>query len=225
MGLYRVLLVGLILVNPACSPGQQGPPGAAGPTGPAGSTGGIACTPGSSFCDGASLWTCTRSGADAVGGGSCTAWGSASNPGICATTHCLDSAAACCRAINPTQSWNLSSPISTSGDTYGYVSPSGGCASAPLFISFSHQMSSCPYVTQYVSLSIARPFTVGQAISLPSATVSLYVWGGPGGDCSAWTGAVTVSADIPSYTVSVNATCSQPGQSGLRVVGTLSGNL
>ncbi len=221
MRLRRVLLVGLILGNPACAPGPQGPPGAPGPTG---STGGIACTPGSSFCDGAHLWTCTRSGTDAVGGGSCAAWGSTSNPGICSTTHCPDSAAACCRASNPSQSWNLSSPISTSGDSYGYVSPSGGCASAPLSIFFSSQVSSCPYVTQYVSLSIARPFTVGQAISLPSAAVSLSV-SGPGGNCSAWTGAVTVSADIPSYTVSLNATCSQPGQSGLRVVGTLSGNL
>jgi hypothetical protein len=224
MRLRRVLLVGLILGNPACSPGPQGPPGAAGPTGPAGSTGGIACTPGSSFCDGARLWTCTRSGTDAAGGGSCTAWGSTSNPGICSTTHCPDSAAACCRATNPSQSWNLSSPISTSGDSYGYVSPSGGCASAPLSIIFSSQVSSCPQVTQYVDLSITRPFTVGQAISLPSAAVVLSVVG-PGGNCSAWTGTVTVSADIPSYSVSLNATCSQPGQSGLHVVGTLSGNL
>src|SRR5258707_13341841 len=94
--------------------GCQGPKGDAGPPGPVGGNGssgmnggngtngmngmtpdgGVApvavnCAPATSFCDSNRVWTCTRSGADAVLTQDCaTVVGTTNNPTTCATTNC-----------------------------------------------------------------------------------------------------------------------------------------
>jgi hypothetical protein len=105
------------------------------------------------------------------------------------------------------------------------------CTQGSLYFQFDtnlYQVGCPPAPDQNIQLTIARPFTVGQGIDLatsPQNVVSLYMSGPPsGGSCTSWNGTVTVTADVPSWSVTINATCSA-GNPALQVVGTVSGNL
>lgn len=248
----------LVVIAVGCVPGPQGEPGPAGRDGPPGPVGppgpggqgfvpldgggtandaGLLCTPAAMFCEGNRLWTCTRSGLDAIGGADCAAAGSTNNPRICATTGCLPppySNGACCRPSKKLCAWSITAPEVLSGDQYDtnpladqQCTVSGGaCAGDPLAVYFTRKVSVCPAVNYYVTLQLKRPFTAAQAVTLPSTNVTLYLTHtDPTKGCTAWTGIVTPVSDVPSYSVSIDATCSETGKSAIRVTGTFSGDI
>jgi hypothetical protein len=121
------------------SAGPQGPTGPTGPTGPAGSgfgggsgdggsSNGPLCTPGGLFCDGHTIWNCTRSGLDGYAPTDCSAEGSATNPSTCGTSGCPGDAGACCQSATPVCQWNLTGPVALSGST---LVPGGGGGCTP----------------------------------------------------------------------------------------------
>jgi hypothetical protein len=232
------LWVGLVFVLIACSAqpgprGDTGPEGPAGPQGPQGPPGGLTavdsgtandagllCAPNQPFCEGNTEWQCTRSGLDAWGGVDCTTNGSATNPRICSTTGCPANAPACCRTTKPACTGSFSSPASLAGSCSGPTATA--CPTDPISATLATTTTTCPHTTTEVSVSVERPFTVGKAITLPDALVSLVEVNG-NQDCFAWTGTVTVTADLPTWSISIDATCSTTGDSA-QVVGTFTGN-
>jgi hypothetical protein len=78
-----------------------------------------------------------------------------------------------------------------------------------------------------ITLQLTRPMrTPGEVISLPDARASLYLSGtDAAGTCSSWTGTITWNSEVPSWGVTLNATCSETGKSGVRVVGSFSGDI
>ena len=223
--------------GPAGSTGATGATGATGPTGPQGPPGpgtGITCTPGQPFCDSAWLWTCTRSGLDATGGSDCAGRGTATNPTGCFTSGCPSGAAACCRHSKSMTVWNLTAPVMT-GAAYEEYWTGGSnwmstCAADPSFtVDLSLSVSSCPSEYFDVYLSIPRSsFSPGSVITLPNASVQLSAGSLSGytvTGCYNWTGTVTWTSDLPSYSVSIDATCTQSGRLPTRLQGTISGDL
>ncbi|WP_426751634.1 collagen-like protein [Myxococcus sp. Y35] len=199
------------------------------------------CAPGELFCEGANLWACTRSGTDAVLSTKCTG-GSAVNPVGCYTTACAPGDAACCRTEKPACQWNMTRPITTTGSVYGngvggslrsgnyYCYGPTSCASNDVF---NVQMGitggesvTCGAVFSTLVIRVTRPLTTpGQVFTLPNSRVSLYLYAdNNAGECTSWTGSVTWHSEVPDWSVSVNATCSETGKSHIQVVGTFSGD-
>lgn len=216
--------------GPKGDTGPQGPPG---PQGPAGSLGPQICAPGKPFCAGNTLWYCTKSGADAVLPSDCTG-GTANNPTGCFPTGCPPGAAGCCRPSKETCRWAFTSP-STSGGVYSATTAPGGgyCAAPPscaqdaftLVVYPTLGAVTCPAKTTYISLQVTRPLPpLGQAVTLPDSRVSLSL-SDSGTSCYSWTGTLTVTSDVPSWRVSVNATCSETGKSSIRLVGSANGDV
>lgn len=219
--------------------GPQGPKGDTGPQGPAGTLGAPICTPGQSFCEGTKLWSCTKSGADAVLTAQCTG-GSAANPIGCFTDKCPAGSTGCCRPARAPCRWNLTTPA-LSGEFFTYIaagqpycSVSSTCASDAsftlvLYPSFGNTAcSSAASPFTYAVLGLNRPMTApGEVISLPSSRVTLGLYNNSDTtkSCSQWTGTVTWGSDVPNWSVTVNATCSEAGKSGIRLVGTFSGEV
>ncbi|WP_242589561.1 hypothetical protein [Corallococcus macrosporus] len=176
---------------------------------------------------------CTRSGTDAVSFGPCGG-GSPTNPAGCHTTECPDGAAACCRTQKATCQWSFTQPA-TSGINFGIYNPVQGSCYAPSACAqdlFTLQIvpgvvpGTCPTPpSSSLYLSVTRPLpTLGQAITLPNPKVQLSI-SGAGASCYSWTGSVTIHADVPTWRVSVDATCSESGKGAIRLVGSANGDV
>jgi hypothetical protein len=194
----------------------------------------IACTPGESFCDGAALSHCSRSGADAISFGSCSG-GSATNPVGCFANDCPGGATACCRPAKATCDWSFTLPA-MSGRTYesNEDATQGNCVapspcdthSLTFYIAPPKTAGTCPtMVGRSAHVIIPRPLpTLGQTVTLPRS--GIWITSGSATEaCSAWTGSLTVHSDLPTWRVSLNATCSEPGKSHIRLVGTAHGDV
>ncbi|NPC70060.1 collagen-like protein [Corallococcus exiguus] len=195
----------------------------------------VVCEPGRTFCDGAHLFSCSRSGRDAFSLGAC-AGGSESNPVGCFTSDCPGGATACCRPAKATCDWSFTSPA-ISGQTYAFdekrdkenycVAPST-CDqnSFTFYIAPPKTTGSCPeMVGRSVHVIIGRPLPLaGQVVTLPDSRVIIHS-GSATTACSAWRGTLIVHSDVPSWRVSIDATCSNPGSSDIRIVGTASGDV
>ncbi|WP_223645670.1 collagen-like protein [Corallococcus sp. EGB] len=193
------------------------------------------CVRGKPFCDGENLSYCTRSGTDAVTFGAC-AGGSATNPVGCFTTDCRGGAAACCRPRKATCEWSFTSPA-ISGRTYDYdgsrdkenycVAPST-CAqdSLSFYINPPRTTGTCPVmIGRSVHVIVSRPLPPpGQRVTLPDSRIHIES-GGVTTPCSAWTGSLIVHSDVPSWRVSLDVTCSNPGSGDIRLVGSAGGDV
>jgi len=221
-------------VGPQGSVGPQGPQGPVGPQGPQGpagppGNGDAICTPTKAFCDDNKVWRCTKTGMDATLSEECSG-GTANNPSGCFTDNCPRESAACCRLTKVACRWNFSSPA-TSGTAF---TQGEGCTWPTTCGDFSVRVThtDVPQVCQQsqsiaINISIARPLTTpGAVIQLPDARVKLHtIGGGTEKHCYNWTGTVRWNSDMPSYNVSVDATCSEAGKGNLRIVGTVSGDV
>ncbi|NNB90097.1 hypothetical protein D7Y27_14905 [Corallococcus sp. AB004] len=85
---------------------------------------------------------------------------------------------------------------------------------------------SCPeMVGRSVHVIIGRPLPLaGQVVTLPDSRVIIHS-GSATTACSAWRGTLIVHSDVPSWRVSIDATCSNPGSSDIRIVGSASGDV
>jgi collagen triple helix repeat protein len=215
--------------------GPQGPPGPQGPQGLPGSSGAAICSPGVNFCEGTKVWTCTKTGTDAALAGTCEG-GSQANPIGCFTDHCLPGQTACCRNTKPLCRVNLTVPAVQKdiyqyipGDEYCYA-PSG-CTQDTYFsvlYHFNPAGTSCsPTAINSLQVSLKRPLSApGQVFTLPSPSVTLVQSASdPTKSCSSWTGSVTWNSEVPSWSVTLNATCSEAGKSDIRFVGTINGDI
>jgi hypothetical protein len=86
--------------------------------------------------------------------------------------------------------------------------------------------SCAPATSLYVSLP--RPTSIPHVFTLPDPTVEITSDGfgatdGGSENCSAWTGTVTWSADVPNWKVTFDITCSNSWNHG-SVIGTLQGS-
>ncbi len=238
----RVVLLALLSAwGLACTvegpPGAQGLPGPEGARGPAGPAGTLPplCTPGESFCEGARLWSCTKTGVDAVLASDCTG-GSATNPNSCFNDGCAPGKTACCRPTKPLCRWSFTSPA-TSGDYYGYTQgqaycvPPSDCAQDSAFnvtLNTNPNATMCNAPEPHnLTLRIERPLgTPGQVISLPNARVTLGFSNvaDSSKSCALWTGTLTWHSEVPSWSVTLNATCGESGKGHIQLAGTLSGD-
>ncbi|NTX54532.1 collagen-like protein [Myxococcus sp. CA039A] len=230
------------VMGPQGVQGPKGDTGAQGPMGPMGQAPQL-CTPGESFCEGTSLWSCTRTGTDAVLGMKCEGDGTATNPMGCFTTGCNGNAAACCRTVKPTCHWNLTSPSSTGvfyeASTYSttpttgewFCSPPTYCATDDGFdVSLTHFTSrapTCGVAFTGVSFRIKRPLPApGTVYTLPDSRVTSIRLNSqlPTSACGSWTGRLTWNSEVPTWSVSLDLTCSETGKSHIRLVGTFGGD-
>jgi hypothetical protein len=241
---FRVALLALLAVwglgactseGPRGPEGPQGPQGLQGPPGTAGALPPL-CTPGESFCEGSRLWSCTKLGVDAVLESSCVD-GSATNPNGCFSDLCPPGKSACCRPTKPLCRWSFTSPA-MSGSYYTYAQgqtycvPPSACTQDP---NFKVTLDTNPNVTMcsapephLFSLQLKRPLvTPGEVISLPSARVLALGFHNTVDNtrsCAQWTGTITWSSEVPSWSISLDITCAEPGKSHIKLVGTLSGD-
>ncbi|WP_237726787.1 collagen-like protein [Corallococcus coralloides] len=191
------------------------------------------CTPATLFCEGNKMWSCTRSGTDAALYANC-AGGSANNPTSCFSDNCAPGSSACCRPAKATCRWNFSSPV-TSGTYFTYADGQNYCSlptscdgvsNFQVVVVADVKSQQCGQGTfRDLNIIIKRPLTTpGAVIQLPDNRVSLS-FSAPGNNCNSWTGTVRWDSDVPSYSVSVDATCSESGKSHIRFVGTVSGDI
>jgi hypothetical protein len=197
----------------------------------------ITCLPGKAFCATASqVATCTLSGGDAVLGADCTAVGSATNPGSCVATGCPVGQAACCRRQKPLWKWTFTQPAIV-GESYvgfetgkPYLSPGKSCTGSALAITsaaFYHPQTTCPTDYVYVSTNFNRTTTnIGVTVDLaaPGVGNSFNFNNGTANTCTAWTGTMKIDADLPDWSVTVNAVCSTGTLAGTQIAGTMSGS-
>ena len=231
-------------VGPQGSVGPQGPQGPVGPQGPQGpagppGNGDAICTPATVFCDGNKVWRCTKTGTDATVSEECSG-GTANNPFGCFTDHCSPESGACCRPTKATCRWNFSSPsISGSFFTRPFIrrTPSSEnwcalptpCGEFKVSVILPEGPEVCGQTPgSSIHIRIDRALTTpGAVIQLPDARVELgaSATGRPEKTCDSWTGTIKWNSDVPSYNVSVDATCSEAGKGNLRLVGTVSGDI
>lgn len=198
------------------------------------------CTPNQQFCDGGRIASCTKTGRDAVVGYDCSIFGvSATNPYQCVTSGCPNGATACCQRAKPSCSWALTAPSASTGSHDSYrndgpycLTPSAlpaasACPVTSYFqtgVTAAARTTTCPSTTTNVSLRIERPLAyAGQIFTLPDAKVVLSASGTYA--CSSWTGTVRWDREVPNWSVTVDATCSEAGKSSVKVQGTFAGDI
>lgn len=229
-GVYQVLDMMGIVDGSSSKPSD-------GPIGNADATPGnpVSCAPAESFCEGNKVWTCTYSGRDAIGGVDCAAQGSATNPSNCATTGCPSGSKACCRRTMPLWKWNFSQPALV-GEAYVanydqgsvYLSVSKTCNGGGLGLSMSslaRLQSSCPANITSITAGFDRKKlpNVGVNYSFPTDGMTLSATIGDA-TCFNWTGTMRLDSDLPTWSVTINATCADAGKGSFKVIGTMSGN-
>jgi len=207
--------------------------------GPAGEAPRI-CTPKESFCEGATLWSCTRSGTDAVLREECGG-GTSTNPIGCYATQCPGGGTACCRRAKASCRWSFTAPateeevfLSTSfvaRDGEGFCQAPSPCTADSDFSTFFTiigETNVCNAPFSSVSFGIRRPLPAPNTVyTLPDSRVWSMSLSAPAAanSCTKWTGTLTWHSDAPSWKLSVNATCSEAGKSHIKLVGTYSGEL
>lgn len=260
-----MLLVLSLALGCASEPGPQGPPGAPGADAPLAASRGAAtsCTTGDRFCDGTTIWRCTRSGLDAEREIDCAAQSRPANPGLCTTdaSRCF-ATAPCCTSTLPQCVWSFFQPDATAGETFtsnasgtesclpgragrpaplpsGYQAASSCPGSPTLSYAWTKAYDGCPRSYRSLSLAIDR-------VAVRLGTITLAAAGVPGvtltlqrsvqqtsggfyaaeaaGSCSSWTGTIAWISDLPSWRVTINATCAETGKETLKVIGTMSGD-
>ncbi|WP_239470949.1 hypothetical protein [Archangium violaceum] len=161
---------------------------------------------------------------------------STTNPMGCFSDHCATGSTACCRPTKPTCSWSFTNPA-LSGSNYSYAiegqpycSATTSCAQDANFTVVLYPnwgSTTCPSsTTNYIYLILKRPMTTpGERITLPDTRATLYLGNADSTkSCSAWTGTVTWNSEVPSWSVSLDATCSEAGKSHIRLTGTFNGD-
>ena len=230
-GVYQVLdMMGL--VDGASSKPSDGPIGNADAT--PGNP--VSCTPAESFCDGNKVWTCTYSGKDAIGGVDCATQGSATNPGICSTSGCPSGAKACCRRQMPPWKLNLSQP-NLVGEAYASGSDgisigtgkvcngSGGFGLSYAILTRTIATMTCPPASVQIFPSFDRKKLPNVGVNYPFPTDGMTLSATVGEvTCYSWTGTMRLDSDLPTWSVTINATCADAGKGSFKVIGTMSGN-
>jgi hypothetical protein len=182
------------------SGGSTGPASSSGGDTTGGNTGGSLCTPDQAFCDGTKLYTCTRSGNDALGY-DCVSQGSSTNPGVCVTT-CPYGETACCGRQSPLCAAALSGSVSINGNSSSTFSPfscGAGITTCTFDVSTGVTDTTTCGNNQSVTVGIDRTKTQPGAITMPAAGVFVDVVGG-GSNCAAWTGTIQW-VDVPSWSL------------------------
>lgn len=196
----------------------------------------ITCSPGVSFCANSTrVATCTLSGADAILGADCGTVGTVTNPATCVTSGCPAGQAACCRRQNPVWSWNFTQPAlagaayvadTSNGATYEQIGRA--CVGASLGISYAilnRPISACPSNAFYLQMSFDRStVAVGATITLPPSPGTSLSANIGANSCAQWTGTMKIDSDLPDWSITINATCSNGMLTGTQVVGTMSGH-
>ena len=233
--------------GPAGPTGPQGPLGPAGPQGPAGPPGpagggGAACPANKQFCDGHVLWTCTRNGNDAVFALDCSTWYanvygiSANNPGRCMNSGCANGGDVCCTLTKPTCTWSITAPVTSAGSGYapGDTDPNLVCrpsSSIPcpgqgsFSVAWYQSTGTCPRTYYSIGMSLDRSkVTAGATVTLPATGASVS-YSDATTNCSQWTGTINWVADVPSWKLTANLTCSDAGKTSIKIAGTFQGDL
>ena len=250
----RLAAVATLALAGACAGGTslEGPPGPAGGPGETFGAGGTetGCDAGALFCSGAGLWRCSRSGLGAVLVSDCAARGLTTNAGVCTgDQRCAPGEAACCAYERPSCAWNVISPVSAQGQAAGGTAPaSSSCfpPTAPVVVTpdacgvtgpqrppnpylfFSTTLSQCPARSASLFLGLDRASLAPgpTPIALPSTGASLTASDGSSSlarvTCS---GSVTWHADLPSWRVTLNATCTDGVTPAFAVAGEFSGDI
>jgi hypothetical protein len=88
---------------------------------------------------------------------------------------------------------------------------------------------SCPSLDYYFTISIDRAQgSAGTLFALPTASAVRVSYSAHTPDsvyCSSWTGTVNWIADVPSWKLSADLTCSEAGKSAIRITGSFQGDL
>lgn len=257
---YFTLLLGLV---PACgvegppgSQGMQGPPGPPGPQGPMGAMGlpgngsMISCAPGKTFCDGAKIWACTKSGTDAILTMDCAVdlgpanGNTATNPFSCFSSSCPDSGygsrpgPACCRRTKYLCVASFTSNPALDFSTH-WGAPDGcgigsgsGCyqTGVPTFGIQRKVGSEQVYVSLWFFPDKIKPgqtVSLAELNSLPPAcdgTQAVSVTSG-GKTCTSWSGSVIWTSPNPSYAVTLDLACTETGKTDMKLKGTFRGDI
>lgn len=196
----------------------------------------VSCTPAESFCSGNKVWTCTYTGKDATGALDCATQGSATNPSSCSTSGCPSGAKACCRPQLPIGKWSFSQPALV-GETYSAsasvdgisLSTTKACVGRSGFglymATLQRSSGACALASTLISLRLDRERLpdVGATYSFP--TIGMYLIATAGDvTCNNWTGTMRLDSDLPTWSVTINATCADAGKGSFKVIGTMSGN-
>jgi hypothetical protein len=186
------------------------------------------CEAGALYCASASeLARCTLTGSDAVVVRDCGAGAE------CATSGCAEGAAACCRSSKPRAHWEMTSPAVT-GEAFDgrpvdgvTVHAVAGCGAGGIGLSYAtldRPLSRCPSDALNIRAQFDQVLIgVGETLALPNFGANLYATIG-GRLCSSWTGTMRLDSDLPNWSVSIDATCTEAGSEGLRVAGVISGS-
>ena len=196
----------------------------------------VSCTPAESFCDGNKVWTCTYSGKDAFVGVDCATQGSATNPGSCATSGCPAGAKACCRPQLPIGKWNFSQPALV-GETYSASAGIDGISLSTTKIcvgrsgfglymaTLQRSAGACALASTLIHLRLERDKLPDVGVTYSFPTIGVYLVAVAGDvTCNNWTGTVRLDSDLPTWSVTINATCADAGKGSFKVIGTMSGN-
>lgn len=235
--------------GPAGMPGPAGPPGPMGTMGLPGNGSMFSCDPGKTFCDGAKIWSCTKSGTDAVLTKDCaTDLGDKSvvNPLSCFTSSCtpsgigINGGPACCRKTKYVCVASFDTDPSLDFSTYGgdphgdgcLVGGGAGCyqTGVPVF-GVNRTLG-----TTHVQVSLwffSDKIKVGQVVSLADLSALPMACNGMqqvsvaagGQTCTNWSGKVTWTADNPSFEVSLDLACQDMDKSGMKLKGTFKGDV
>lgn len=233
--------------------GCQGPMGDPGPQGPPGGNGidgknapsvdlagvdlagqvqpqGVTCSPGGSFCASNHVALCTLSGADAFLGSDCGTQGSMTNPASCTMTGCPAGQTACCRRQRPWR-WNFTQPALVGESYFAGGSPGigvgkSGCGSSLALAGavLYDSISACPAAGIFIEPVFNRAkVNSGIVLAFPTDGMTLTATVSPV-TCGNWTGTMRIDSDLPDWSVTINATCTEAGKTNLRVIGTMSGS-
>lgn len=237
--------------GPAGPPGMQGAPGTQGPIGLPGNGSTTMCEPGRTFCDGAKIWSCTKSGTDAVLAMDCAAdigpasGNTTTNPYSCLTSSCPSDGSygshpgpACCRRTKYICVASFESDPSLDFSTYGPFGSScglgngSGCFQTGVPVFFVKRTVGAGQIQVSLwlfpdKIKMGQVATLADLSSLPmecSGTQSVSVTAG-GQTCTNWAGSVTWTSANPSFQVALDLSCQDADRSSMKLKGTFKGDV
>lgn len=235
------LVLGLLS---AC--GAEEPPG---PMGTPGNGSMISCETGKTFCDGTKLWSCAKSGTDAILTMDCAVdigGNTATNPYSCFTSSCEPSnfaahpGPACCRKRKYTCDASFDTNQGLNFRTYDAAPLVNGCSVAsgsacsqtgvPVFSAMRTLGSDQVQISLFFfpdKIRIGQQVSLADLYALPSscngAQMVALTFGGK--TCYRWTGSITWTATNPSFEVSLDLACQDLDKSGMKLKGTFKGDI
>lgn len=240
--------------GPPGPPGMQGPPGSQGEMGQMGLPGNgsmISCEPGRSFCDGAKIWACTKSGTDALLTMDCATdlgpanGNTATNPYSCFTSGCPESGygsrpgPACCRKMKYLCVASFASSPGLGFSTYW--SPNDGRCG--IGNGAGCYQTNVPVLTvqrkignEQVDISLwffPDKIMPGQTVSLSALSALPTACDGMqdvrltsgGKTCGHWSGSVIWTSPNPSFKVSLDLACTDMDKAEMKLQGTFQGDI